>query len=184
MSLEVMIGVLSREEKLAAMELTDPTDQVRRFAVELGWRGIERTDIRLTSATCLGLPVGTLVTCWSTSNLKFFIEVNQTVPGRFGGYRVSVVAEKYHIGPMDFEMCAFESEDEAVGEARRLAPLFARRNFRDKEWLRRYLERHPEKLLRSKKKWRGWKGRLRAGVTNAARPPGSWRPRGELKNSR
>jgi hypothetical protein len=140
-----------------------PTSLVHRFAAALGWNGIERTDIRLTPEICGNLSVGTIVTCWSTTDLRFFIQINQDVWGQFGAYRVSVVAERYNIGPMEFETCAFETEDEAVQEARRLAPLVARANFRDKNWRRRYLEEHPERLLHPKKKRRGWKGRLRTG---------------------
>jgi hypothetical protein len=146
----------------------DPTNQVRRFAAELGWRGIERTDIRLTRDICGSLPEGTVVTCWCTNDLWFFIQINQKVPGQFGVYNVSVVAERYNIGPMGFEMCQFATDDEAAKEARRLAPLFARTNFRDTKWRRRYLEQHPEKLLGRKKKWRGWKGRLRTELSDAA----------------
>ena len=40
----------------------DATDLVRRFAAELGWNGLERTDIRLTRDICGSLPVGTIVT--------------------------------------------------------------------------------------------------------------------------
>ena len=139
----------------------DPAPLIRRFAAGLGWNGMDRTEIRLTPEICGNLPVGTIVTCWSTNDLKFFIQINQKVWGQFAVYNVSVVAERYNIGPMDFEVCAFASVDEAAQEARRLAPLFARTNFRDKRWRRRYLEEHPERLLRPKKKWRGWKGRLR-----------------------
>jgi hypothetical protein len=139
----------------------DATDLVRRFAAELGGNGLERTDIRLTRDICGSLPVGTIVTSWSTRNLRFFIQINQAVSGEFAAYNVSVVAERYSIAPMGFTTCRFKTADEAASEARRLAPRFARTNFRDGRWRRRYLEHHPEKLLHPKKKWRGWKGRLR-----------------------
>ena len=138
----------------------DPTILVRRFAAGLGWNGIERTDITLTPKTCDNLPVGTIITDWTTSNLIFFIQINQWSPGRFGTYNVSVVAERYGIAPVDFTVCAFETAEEADKESQRLAPLLARKNFKDKKWRRRYLEQHPQKLFRSKKKRRGWKGRL------------------------
>jgi hypothetical protein len=138
-----------------------PTESIVRFAASLGWRGIEQNDIRLTRETCFSLPVGMVITCWSTRDLKFFIQINQAVSGQFGVYNVSVVAERYGIGPMDFAPCRFSTSEGAVSEARRLAPLFARANFRDKIWRRRYLEQHPQKLLHPNKKWRGWKARLR-----------------------
>jgi len=143
----------------------DPTVLVRRFAAELGWNGIDRADATLTADNRGDVPVGTVVTCWSTSDVKFFIQINQLVLGEFGEYNVSVVAERYDIGPMDFESCKFDSREEAVDEALRLAPRFARANFRDRTWRRRYLEQNPEKLFRPKK--RGWKRWLRPG--NGAR---------------
>jgi hypothetical protein len=141
--------------------VTNASTLVNRFAASLGWYGIERTDITLTPDICGNVPAGTVVTCWSTNDLKFFIQINQRTPGRFGAYHVSVVAERYNIAPMNFVPCSFETTDEADTEAQRLSALFARTNFRDKRWRRRYLEQHPRKLLRPKKKWRGWKGRLR-----------------------
>ena len=145
-----------------------PSVLVRHFAASLGWYGLTRTDLVLTPDICGSVPAGTVVTCSSTSDMKFFIQINQTVPGEFGKYNVSVVAERYDIRPMDFGTCEFETTDEAGSEAERLAPLFARKNFRDPRWRRRYLEEHPEKLLRPKKNWRGWKGRLRAESTDNA----------------
>jgi hypothetical protein len=71
---------------------------------------------------------------------------------------------------MDFVACTFETSDAADAEAQRVSPLFARSNFRDKRWRRRYLEQHPEKLLHAKKKWRGWKGRLRTEQSDEREP--------------
>ena len=139
----------------------NPSNLVRCFAESLGWRGIERTDITLTPDNCGTLAAGTVGTCWSTNDLKLFIQINQTTFGQFGEYNVSVVAERYNIGPMEFSVCKFKNNSEANSEAQRLSPLFARKNFRDKRWRRRYLELNPGKLLRQNKKWRGWKGQLR-----------------------
>jgi len=150
--------------------VTNASTLVHRFAASLGWYGIDRTDTTLTSDICGNVPAGTVLTCWSTNDLRFFIQINQTTPGQFGVYNVSVVAERYNIAPMDFVACEFESTDEADGEAQRLSPLFARSNFRDKRWRRQYLEQHPRKLLHPKKKWRGWKGRLRPEQSRAPEP--------------
>ncbi len=144
----------------------NPSTLVHSFAASLGWHGIERTDITLTPDICGSVPAGTVVTCWSTNDLRFFIQINQKAPGQFGEYNVSIVPERYNIGPMDFTTCRFETSDEANSEARRLSPLFARANFRDKRWRRRYLEQHAKNLLRPKKKWRGWKGRLSTELRN------------------
>ncbi len=148
----------------------DPSALVRRFAESLGWYGTEGADITLTPDICGSVPAGTVLTLWSTNNLRFFIQISQVTPGKFGAYRVSVVAERYHIGPMDFTDCQFETPAEAASEARRLSPLFARSNFRDKRWRRRYLEQNPLRLLRPKKRWRGWKGRLRTEPRDAPGP--------------
>ena len=142
---------------------------VQHFAASLGWRGIERSDVTITPDSRGNVSVGTVVTCWSTNDLKFFIQINQATPGQFGVYNVSVVAERYHVGPMDFVTCNFQTVEEAHSEAQRLSPLFARANFRDKRRLRRYLEQHPDKLLPGRKKWRGWKGRLHTKPKDAPR---------------
>ncbi len=157
--------VALHEQALCSMKVVmNPSMLIRRFAASLGWHGIERTDIVLTPETAGGLPAGTVVTCWSTTDLKFFIQINQKTPREFGRYNVSVVAERYNIGPMDFVTCEFDNVEEAQREAERLFPLFARKNFRDPCWQRAYLEEHPERLLRPEKNWRGWKGRLRGKV--------------------
>jgi hypothetical protein len=137
-----------------------PFQLIRRFAGELGWRGIEQTDITLTSDICGDLPCGTVMTCFSTTDIDFFIQINQATAGIFGKYKVSVVAERYGIRPMEFQTCRIGSIDDAVKEAKRLNPLFARRNFRDPTWRRAYLTLHPEKFWRGRKKWRGWKAAL------------------------
>jgi hypothetical protein len=125
--------------------VVDPSTLVHRFAASLSWSGIERTDIRLTQDICGSVPGGTVVAFWSTNDMKLFIQINQEIAGRFGVYRVSVVAERCGIAPMDFVSCAFETTDDADTEAKRLSPLFARTNFRDNRWRRRYLEQHPKK---------------------------------------
>lgn len=93
----------------------------RRFAALLGWHGLDETQFKLTPHDCGTLPVGTLVTCWSTSHLNFFIQINQLQTGKFGEYNVSVVADRYDIAYVPFEPCRFESDDEAQAEAQRLA---------------------------------------------------------------
>lgn len=138
----------------------NPSILVSRFALELGWRGLERTDITPPADMRGSLPVGAVVTCFSTTDLKFFIQINQRVAGKFGAYNVSVVAERYDIGPIDFEKCDFDSISSAVREASRLSSVFVRANFKNPRWRREYLEENPEKLLARRKKWRGWKGRV------------------------
>lgn len=150
--------------------MTNPSLLIHHFAAALGWHGIERTDITLSAEICGNVPAGTVVTCWSTNDLRFFIQINQTAPGRFGAYNVSVIAERYNIAPLDFASCEFKTIEEAHAEAQRLSPLFARTNFRDKRWRRRYLEEFPQKLLHRKKKWRGWKGYLHAEQTDERDP--------------
>lgn len=137
----------------------DPSILVSRFAAELGWRGITRTDITLTADNHGNLPIGTVVTCFSTNDIRFFIQINQAVTGQFGKYNVSVAAERYNIRSMNFEVCEFDSIAGSIAEASRLAPLFARSNFKNPKWRRQYLEQNPTRLLR-KKKWRGWKARI------------------------
>lgn len=134
---------------------------VRQFAQELGWKGLERTDFTLYPGEKESYPNGVVGTCWTTTHLKFFVQVGQETLGVFGAYTINVCAERFDISRLDFVPCTFTTFEQASVEARRLAPQFARANFRDPKWRRRYLEEHPERLTRPKKKWRGWKGRLR-----------------------
>jgi hypothetical protein len=137
----------------------DPEALVARFASELGWHGLKRTEVRFSPATHGALPVGTVVTCFTTTDPKFFIQINQQEAGVFGQYSVSVVAERYGIRPTDFVTCEFNSNGGAISEAERLSPMFARANFKNPKWRRQFLEQNPTKLLRKNKR-RGWKFRL------------------------
>jgi hypothetical protein len=140
---------------------------VRRFASELGWRGLERTDITLTPDICSRVQVATVFTCFSTTDSRFFIQINQHIPGRFGLYDVSIVAERYGIRPTDFVKCELASIGDAISESVRLSPMLARVNFKNRKWRRQFLERNPSKIVRNKK-WRGWKGRF---LTQPSPPP-------------
>ena len=139
----------------------DSSVLVKRFAALLGWNGIQRKRMSLEPHIYVSLPPGTVATYWSTTDSRFFIHINQSIAGQFGAYRVCVVPDRYDIGPTDFVDCRFANAVEAANEAKRLAPLLARTHFRDRIWRRRYLERNPTKLLHPKKRWRGWKCRLR-----------------------
>ena len=137
----------------------DHNELVKRFAAALGWNGIQGYNIILDETNCGTSSPGTTVTGWSTTDLKHFIQINQSRTGSFGQYNVSVVAERFHIGPMPFQKCSFHNYPEADGEANRLSATFHRKNFYKKSWRREFLQQHPE-LLFGRKKWRGWKGRL------------------------
>jgi hypothetical protein len=134
---------------------------VQRFASELGWHGVVETEIPMTSEICGNLPVGTIVTCFTTTHVKHFLQVNQSTPGEFGKYRVAVAAERYNVRSTGFQACEFESIDQAVSEARRLRPLLERSRFRYARQRRQFLEQQPDELLPRGKKWRGWKASLR-----------------------
>jgi hypothetical protein len=135
-----------------------PDDLVTRFASELGWHGLKRTDVCLSPATCGTLPVSTVVTCFTTTDPKFFIQINQQEAGVFGQYSVSVVAERYGMRPTDFANCRFESDAAAISEARRLFAMCARSNFKSPTWRRQFIAQNPSKLRRKNR--RGWKSRI------------------------
>jgi hypothetical protein len=155
-----MTPIYADEQGKTPMTSTNLFRLVCRFAGELGWHGLVQTDLMLTPDNCGDFPPGVVVTCFSTSHLRFFIQINQAVAGEFGQYKVSVVAERYDIRPLDPEPCTIRSFEDAIRESRRLYLQFGRANFRKPEWRRRYLEQHPHKLWRKKKKRRGWKARL------------------------
>jgi len=132
---------------------------VSRFAAELGWHGLRKFAFTLTEGNCGSLPIGTIVTGFTTTDLKFNHQINHCLAGQFGEYGVTVVADRYHILPHEHTKCVMNTIDEAIQEAARLSALFARANFKNPHWRRRYLEQYPTNLMR-KQKWRGWKARL------------------------
>lgn len=139
---------------------TDVFSLVKLFAAGLGWRGLRPISFTIREGEDRFTPIGTVVTCFTTPDIKFFIQINQAAPGTFGRYRASVVAHRYDICFTDFYECAFESTEQAEGEAARLFSRLGRVNFKDPSWRRDYLERQPRKRWKKRKR-RGWKGRLR-----------------------
>ena len=137
---------------------------VERFASVLGWHGIVESSIRLTDSNCGRFDPGTEVTCWSTTDLGFFIQINQSVPGQFNRYRASVAAHRYGIAPIPFQECEFTTPVEAQREGVRLSQILSRAQFKRSEWRRTFLTANPGVLLRSTKKWRGWRARLLAEI--------------------
>jgi hypothetical protein len=91
----------------------DTFSLVKLFAAELGWRGLKQYSLTIREGEDQFTPIGTVVTFFTTPDLKFFIQINQTIPGAFGRYRASVVAHRYDICFTDFYECVFESTQQS-----------------------------------------------------------------------
>ncbi|TWT77463.1 hypothetical protein Pla123a_21240 [Posidoniimonas polymericola] len=134
---------------------------VEHFAAQLGWRGLQRCSFTLTPDIAGSFPVGTVCTNWTTTHIRFNLQVNHlsTEPDN---YRAAVVAESRLIGHTWHERATFTTLEQAAAEAQRLRGHCARQNFRDPKWVRRFLEQHPDRLYQRRKHWRGWKARVKA----------------------
>jgi len=138
----------------------DTLSLVKLFAARLGWRGLRPYSFTIREGEDRFAPIGTVVTYFTTTDIKFFIQINQATPGTFGRYRASVVAHRYDICFTDFYECNFESSEQAASESARLFSRLGRANFKDPSWRRDFLELQPRKRWKKRKR-RGWKGRLR-----------------------
>jgi hypothetical protein len=99
---------------------------LQEFAARLGWHGLRQYQHRVPSEHCGSLPVGTVITYYTTTDEKFNLQINENPIGQARTYQATVVLERYglrHIGWHDF---AIEDHQSAADEAERLKPLLSR----------------------------------------------------------
>lgn len=118
---------------------TKPLSRLRSLAAALGWRGLEMRQHTRED--------GRVVTWYSTTDSKFFLQINEHPCFQTETYAAAVYAERYGIctGWHCFEL----DDAEAVSA---LAPWLNRRQFRDRVWRREFKRRHPECCV-DRKKW-------------------------------
>ena len=128
-----------------------PIAGIQQFAQMLGWRGLMPHLVQLPSHDVARLGIE-YVFGYSTGDLKFFLQLNQSLHGQTKLYAASVAAERYGITATpfyDFEY--FEDPRLMEAEARRLTPLLHRHNFKDARWRREFLRQYPERATRLRK---------------------------------
>ena len=112
-------------------DASKPFAQLRVFARALGWRGLDMWQHVDNS--------GTIITWYSTSDEKFFLQINEHPVGQTETYAAAVYADRYGIctGWHTFTLADGESAD-------LLTPWLHRRPFKDRNWRRAFCTRHPE----------------------------------------
>ena len=112
-----------------------PLAALRAVAASLGWHGLELWQRVFDD--------GLVVTWYSTSDRKFFLQINEHPIGQVETYAAAVYADRYGI-------CTgwhrFRLGDGATTAA--LASWLRRPQFKDRRWRREFQLQHPECCLR------------------------------------
>jgi hypothetical protein len=130
-----------------ASDACKPLAALRSVADALGWRGLEMWRHRLED--------GTIVTWYSTTDWKFFLQINEDPPGQPDTHVAAVFADRYGIctGWHRF----------ALGNprvAQNLRPWLSRQLFRKRSWRRNFCRRFPNSCVERPTPKRCLKARL------------------------
>lgn len=120
----------SRAPMPPAHDPSKPVGQLWTLASALGWRGLDMWQ---------HASGGDVVTWYTTSDRKFFIQINEHPPGQTNTYAACVYADRYGIctGWHTFTLADTDAVDF-------LLPWLRRRAFKDRNWRRDFCRRHPE----------------------------------------
>ena len=117
-----------------SFDSSKPLAALRAVAASLGWRGLELWQRVFDD--------GRVVTWYSTSDRKFFLQINEHPIGQVETYAAAVYADRYGI-------CTgwhrFRLGDGATTAA--LASWLRRPQFKDRRWRREFQLQHPECCL-------------------------------------
>jgi hypothetical protein len=113
------------------LDPSKPLSQLRALAEALGWYGLEMWQHALED--------GQIVTWYSTSHARFYLQINEHPVGNAQQYAAAVVAARYgiHTGFHCFRL----ADADAVSS---LHPWLARRQFKDRKWRNEFARRHRE----------------------------------------
>ena len=111
-----------------------PLAQIKAIAAAWGWWGLEMWQQSFDDDGKMFL-----VTWYSTSDPKFYLQINEHPIGNVEAYAASVYAKRHgiHTGWHRFEL----DDDGAV---KSLAAWLSRRQFKDRKWRRGFRSRHSE----------------------------------------
>mgnify|MGYP001135443038 FL=1 len=112
-----------------------PLASLRAVAASWGWHGLELWQHALAD--------GLVVTWYSTSDRKFFLQINEHPVGQAETYAAAVYADRYGIctGWHGFRL----GDDAGIAS---LGRWLRRDQFKDRRWRREFQLRHPECCLR------------------------------------
>ncbi len=115
-------------------DTSKPLSELSVFAASLGWHGLEMWQHRCDD--------GVLITFYSTSNSKFFLQINEHPMGQIAIYAAAVYADRYGIctGWHRFIL----GDDQTTASLR---TWLVRRQFKDRGWRNAFRQRHPECCL-------------------------------------
>lgn len=125
-----------------------PFSLLKEFASELGWHGLCKSQHRLTADICGSLPVGTVITCYATTHLKFFLQINENPIGQSQTYQACLVPERYGLRHTEWVGFAIANRQSAISEAARLKPMLSRSILRNPVSRRQFLREHPHLVFR------------------------------------
>jgi hypothetical protein len=121
---------------------------LREFAEQLGWRGLEVSQIRLTTDICGSYPVGTVITSYHTTDLKFNLQINENPIGQIRHHQASIVAERYGIRPIPWQPFTVDDRNSAIAEALRLSHVLSRSILRNPASRRQFVRQHSHLVYR------------------------------------
>ena len=132
----------------------------RCFAARFGWRGLQLDWIRsyLNQSKEL-VPVnvaGGVVISYTTTDPKFFLQINTVPHGQLHSHQATITAERYGIGNIGWHpFTLHEDDDKLLAEIEMLRPWLDRNQYKNRKWLRHFKSEHPDMLMPTCKKRRG-----------------------------
>ena len=139
-SFQFVISHVQLQEVLSVQ----PFARMRRFAEQLGWRGLRLEYFRLWDDNECPEITQRVVIYYITTDEKFNLQINTQPHGQTRVHSAVVKAQRHgiiHTPWQDFEL--FEEDALLQGEVERLRPWLYRENFKNRAWRRRMEAEHP-----------------------------------------
>lgn len=141
-------GCVLSNADVRAILAAQPVLRMQRFAAMLGWRGLQLEHVRVDMLENHKLDGPAIVIYYTTTDRKFFLQINTHPHGQTRLHQATVIAWRYgmhSVGWHAFEL--FDEDQQLIAEGKRLEPLLARSLVKDRNWRRRFLNQHPEYAL-------------------------------------
>jgi hypothetical protein len=124
---------------------SQPLSRMRHLASLLGWNGLQLEYLRVRDSEANSkVPQNTVVVFYTTTDSKFFLQINTYPHGQSRTHQATVNAERYGItsvGWHQFELP--DDEDLLVTTAEALKRWLYRPLFKDRQWVRQLLKENP-----------------------------------------
>jgi hypothetical protein len=140
-----------------------PIERMRRFAALIHWRDLQLERIIFTQDEISewDLPRSGIITYYVTTDDKFNLQINELDATSPFTHQATIKADRY--GIRNIGWCPFtlsDDFDKLKMEAERLRPWLDRGLYKNRSWLREFKREHPEFLLPSRRRHRGYKREL------------------------